>query len=103
MRLFEKLVLEHLLLIIKNQKTIMATQEEAAQALQGINAQLAKANTEIQAKIQALTDAAANADNVSPALQAAIDDLLPAAQQLDDIVPDAPATTEGSGDAAAGQ
>ena len=66
---------------------IMATQAEDAQTLRDLKTQLGKANDEIQAKIQALVDAAAKAD-VTPELQAAIDDLKPAAQQLDDIVPD---------------
>lgn len=66
------------------------TQAEDAQVLRDLKTQLAKANDEIQAKIQALIDAAGNAGNVSDELQAAIDDLKPAAQALDDIVPDAP-------------
>jgi len=64
-------------------------QSEAAQELRDLRGQLSKANVEIQAKIQALIDAAAN-DTVSDELQTAIDDLKPAAQALDDIVPDAP-------------
>lgn len=71
---------------------IMATQAEAAVELVALKAQLVKANDEIQAKIQALTDAANNASNVSPELAQAIADLKPAAQTLDDIVPDAPPT-----------
>ena len=66
----------------------MATQEEAAATLSALKDQLTKANGEIQAKIQALIDAANAADTVNPTLQAAIDDLKPAAQALDDIVPD---------------
>lgn len=69
-------------------RTIMATQEEAAATLSALKDQLTKANGEIQAKIQALIDAANAADTVNPTLQAAIDDLKPAAQALDDIVPD---------------
>lgn len=79
-------------LLIKQNKKIMATQKEAADKVNAVAAELAKANTEIQAKIQALVDAAGNADNVSTELQTAIDNLVPAAQALDDIVPDAPTT-----------
>jgi uncharacterized membrane protein YfbV (UPF0208 family) len=76
-----------------NQKIdiIMATQAEAAAQLATITSQLVKANTEIQARIQALIDAAANVD-LTPELQAAVDGLKPAAQALDDIVPDQPTT-----------
>lgn len=56
--------------------------------------QLVKANTEIQTKIQALTDAANASQNLSPELAQAIEDLKPAAQTLDDIVPDAAAPVE---------
>ncbi len=74
--------------ILQNTEKIMATQAEAAAALVALKEQLTKANAEIQAKIQALTDAANNASNVSPELAQAIEDLKPAAQALDDIVPD---------------
>src|SRR4051812_3992320 len=77
-----------LIFITIKQSKIMATQEEGAVQLGNILTQMQKANTEIQAKIQALVDAAANADTVNPTLQAAIDALVPAAQALDDIVPD---------------
>lgn len=79
-------------LIIK-QTQMSQTQEEAAAQLANILAQLTKAKEEIVTKIQALIDAAANADSVAPALQTAIDDLAPIAQALDDIVPDAPVVT----------
>lgn len=79
-----KLLFDHNLKLDK----IMATQQEAAAQLGGVLAELQKANTEIQAKIQALVDAANNASNVTPELQAAVDALVPAAQSLDDIVPD---------------
>jgi hypothetical protein len=85
-----KKILDTILIIKQNTISIMATQEEAAAKLGAVATQLAKANTEIQAKIQALVDAANAADTVNPALQAAIDALVPAAQTLDDIVPDAP-------------
>lgn len=91
-------------LIIKQTK-MAQTQEEAAQALANISAQLQKAKGEIVSKIQALTDAAANADSVEPALQTAIDNLAPIAQALDDIVPDAPAdnqSDDGNTDAGSG-
>lgn len=70
---------------------LMATADESTKELGEIKDQLVKANTEIQAKIQALVDAANNAGNTDPAVQAAIDALKPAAQALDDVVPDAPA------------
>lgn len=88
-----EILLERILeIVLDNQhkiKKIMASQAEDAQVLRDLLAQLQKANAEIQAKIQALVDAAANAP-VSTELQSAIDDLKPAAQALDDIVPDAP-------------
>ena len=70
----------------------MATQAEAAAQLTALKDQLVKANGEIQAKIQALIDAANNAADVGPELAEAIEALKPAAQALDDIVPDAPPT-----------
>lgn len=70
-------------------KTIMGNQKEAAQELAAFKTQLVKANTEIQAKIQQLIDAAANTE-IDPELRAAIDELKPVAQALDDIVPDEP-------------
>lgn len=92
------IILSNQYFIIQKLNEIMSTQEEAAAALRALKDQLVKANTEIQAKIQALIDAAGNADQVNPELQAAIDDLKPAAQALDDIVPDGETgggTTEG--------
>lgn len=76
-------------LILKNLNKMANTQAQDAQILRDLKTQLARANDEIQAKIQALIDAAASAP-VSDELQAAIDDLKPAAQALDDIVPEAP-------------
>lgn len=71
--------------------TIMSTAEESEKQLGEIKDQLVKANTEIQAKIQALVDAAAASGNNTPAgVQAAIEALKPAAQSLDDVVPDQP-------------
>lgn len=96
----EKIKHQNHFLIIK-QISMSQTQEEAAAQLSALSDQLTKAKGEIVAKIQALTDAAAAADNVDPALQTAIDNLAPIAQQLDDIVPDAPVVTppaDGSGD-----
>src|SRR5262249_6464814 len=69
---------------------VMATQKDAADQLNAVAAELAKANAELQAKIQALTDAANAADTVSPELQTAIDGVTGAAKTIDDIVPDAP-------------
>lgn len=88
-------------LIIKT-KNMSQTQEEAAQALAAVSAQLTKAKGEIVAKIQTLIDAAANAANVDPTLQAAIDDLAPIAQALDDIVPDPPVEPPVGGDTGTG-
>jgi ABC-type transporter Mla subunit MlaD len=74
---------------------IMSEQDDAAAELAGFKDQLIKANAEIQAKIQALIDAAnqAPAGTLQPNLKAAIEDLKPVAQALDDIVPDQPPTT----------
>lgn len=86
-------------LITKQNKKIMGNQKEAADKLTAIGAQLGKANTEIQAKIQELKDASANAD-ISPELQAAIDGVTQAGQVLDDIVPDV--VDPGTGDTGGG-
>jgi phage shock protein A len=82
-------VLQQLHFLNLNIKQVMGNQKDDAAKLATILAQLQKATAEIQAKIQALIDAASNAD-VTPELQTAIDDLTPAAQALDDIVPDGP-------------
>lgn len=71
---------------IKLNKILMNQKEEAA-ALVALNAQLQKANGEIQAKIQALQDAITNAP-VSDEVAAAVADLTKSTQALDDIVPD---------------
>lgn len=84
--------LEQLDVIQKGVQKIMSDQDDAAVELAGFKDQLIKANAEIQAKIQALIDAAAGAPpgSLQPNLKQAIDDLKPVAQGLDDIVPDAP-------------
>lgn len=89
-------IFAQLVLLTKKTNTIMSTQKEAAAELVAFKEQLAKANDEIQAKIQALTDAANSADTVDPELQAAIDDLKPAVEALDNIVPDV--VTDGGGE-----
>ena len=67
---------------------IIMKEQELAQQLTNLTAQLQKANTEIQAKITALTDAVNNAD-VPQAVTDALSGLTASAQVLDDIVPDA--------------
>jgi len=71
----------------------MATQQEEADKLNAIAAQLAKANDELQKAIQDLKDALATAGSTTPEVDAATDALTQKAQALDDIVPDAPSPT----------
>ena len=67
---------------------IIMKEQELAQQLTNLTSQLQKANTGIQAKITALTDAVNNAD-VPQAVTDALTGLTTSAQVLDDIVPDA--------------
>jgi hypothetical protein len=70
---------------------ILMNQAELAQALKELTAQLQKANTELQAKIKALTDAINNnTGDVPQEVVDAANALKVAVQGVDDIVPDAP-------------
>lgn len=97
--------------ILQGVNKIMATQAEAAAQLAQVKQQLADTKAIVEKvgnetdglldKIQVLTDAAANAGNVSPELQAAIDDVATAGQSVKDaaVVDDtkvADATTTGT-------
>lgn len=74
--------------IESNLRKIMSTQQEEADKLNELAAQLQKANDEIQKAIQDLKDALASAGNTSPEVDAATAALTAKAQALDDIVPD---------------
>jgi flagellar capping protein FliD len=76
-------------LIIKNQKTIMARQEEIAQQLRDMKAQNEKARQENLAKFTALEEAVANAGNSTPEVDEALADLKASIQADDDENPDA--------------
>lgn len=91
-RLLHTILLE--LHFIKEQnKVIIMKNEELAQGLTDLGAQLAKVNTEITGKIKDLQDAIDNTDNVPDSVVTAFNALKPAVQTLDDLVPDAPAPT----------
>ena len=79
------------LLLQLNRKAdkIMASQQEEADKLNALGAQLSKASDEIQKALQDLKDALAAAGQTSPEVDAATDALTAKAQALDDIVPDA--------------
>lgn len=83
--------------IFLSQKAIMTTQAEAAASLQSVSATLDKVSAEtsgLLAEVQALKDAAANSDSVSPELQAAIDAVTSRASAIDALVPDAPSAPD---------
>lgn len=77
----------------QNQDIIMAKQDEAAQSVRDLTAQINKIGTETATTLQKVTDLeaiiAAGGD-VSPELQAALDEAKAAAQRADDLTPDAP-------------
>lgn len=75
--------------IVKLLKQIHMNQQEFAQELAGLKAQVDKANAEILAKITTLTQAIEAAGNITPEVQAALADLKASVQSTDDIVPDA--------------
>lgn len=68
----------------------MATQQELADQLTSLTAQLTKVRTEVLTKISDLEAAIANAGQVSPEVQTALDALKTEVQAIDDINPDAP-------------
>ena len=80
---------EKLVKIIKEQRKLMATQAELANEIIAKTTQIRKAIDEINAAMQALRDAVANAP-ANEALTAAVAALGVAVQAADDIVPDAP-------------
>ncbi len=75
--------------ILKNQGAIMASQQEIADALNGVKSQLAKAAAEIVSKIADLEAAVAAGGNSTQEVDDAVAGLKVAAQGLDDVVPDA--------------
>ncbi len=88
------LVLVTFLIIYKQNKTIMKTQEEVATELVALKGQVEKIKGEITTKLQALADAIANQGNASPAVEAALADLKSSVQSADDLNADAPETPE---------
>ena len=76
--------------ILKKLNQIIMEQSVFAEQLIALKDQLAKAKTEILAKLTALGDALEAADDVAPEVLAAFDELKAAVQAQDDIVPDAP-------------
>ena len=81
--------LDDIVKIIKEQRKLMATQAELANEIIAKTTQIRKAIDEINAAMQALRDAVANAP-ANEALTAAVAALGVAVQAADDIVPDAP-------------
>ena len=81
--------INRLLKLVKQSRTIMATQAELATELAAKTAQTRKAIDEITAKLAALEEAVKNAP-VTAELAAAVAALGVAVQAADDIVPDAP-------------
>lgn len=79
-------VVKLLLKIIKQTKTTMLSQKDAAVKIDGLTTQLGKISTEVQA----LKDALANQENVSPEVEAALGRLEAAVTGVDDLNPDAP-------------
>lgn len=68
---------------------IMSTQAQLAQALTDLKAQVVKVKAEIDAKIEALTDALNDAGTTTPEVDEALADLKSTLQSLDDETPDA--------------
>ena len=81
--------LDDIVKIIKEQRKLMATQADLANEIIAKTTQIRKAIDEINAALQALRDAVANAP-ANEALTAAVAALGVAVQAADDIVPDAP-------------
>ena len=91
-------ILTRLDTILERTQEIMSTQAEAAAALQAVATQLDKVKgetTALVAEVQALKDAATNADTVSPDLQAAIDAVASRTASIDGLVTDLPPTDGG--------
>lgn len=78
-------------IIISNQFTIMATQEELIAQVQEVTAVVVKVKAEVSAtlvKVSELEAALANAGGVSPELQAAFDELKSQVLVVDSLIPD---------------
>lgn len=67
----------------------MATQQEVANALTALTAQLNKIKTEVSLKLQELADAIANQGNASQEVVDALAAAQDAVKQVDDLNPDA--------------
>lgn len=78
-------ILDNQHLIIKQNHTIMSTQQQVADQLTALSTQLDKALAEIQAEIQKLQDAVTAGGNSSPEVDAALDSLKSKVQALDDL------------------
>lgn len=90
--LYQILANQHL--IIQKLNSISMTQEELAQGLADVTAQVAKIGVESKTTLQKVSDleaALAGQDNVSPAVQTAFEALKAQVQVVDDLIPDAPA------------
>lgn len=90
---FEEIVLKELRRINFKLKNIMATQQEIAQQLTTLTAQIVKIGTETSITLQKVADleaALGNQEGVTPELQAAFDALKLSIQNVDDLIPDAP-------------
>lgn len=79
-------------IIIHQQKKIIMTQQELAQALNDVSTQLDKVFGEITAEIQKLEDAINNAGGTTPEVDAALTSLKAKVQTLDDLNQDIPTT-----------
>lgn len=75
-----------LIFIIKQNKKTMLSNKDAAIKIDALTTQLGKIATEVQA----LKDAVANSENVSPEVEAALANLVTAVSGVDDLNTDAP-------------
>lgn len=66
----------------------MATQQELAEQLTALTAQVEKSRAEVVAKVTALEEALANAGGTTPEVDAALTNLKAAVQSVDDLNPD---------------
>lgn len=87
--------------LLQRLEQLMTTQQQLAQSLTSLAAQVSKIGDETRTLITraaALTDALAAAGNVSPEVEAALAALQEQVRVVDELVPDAPAGTgEGAG------
>lgn len=80
--------------VLKLLRMIVMTQQELADGLNTLKAQVVKIGEESGKTLQKVTDletALANAGQVSPEVQSAFDALKAQVQVVDDLIPDAPA------------